>query len=86
MLILPTLQTITQKMLIIPQGANHSLITSKPLLATMLWQCLEKVTKEANREGSPIECPPNSPSTYQNIVGSIPMFEPNNPIMSGAPK
>jgi hypothetical protein len=46
MLILPTLQIITQ-MQIIPEKANHSLITSKPLLVTMLWQRVEKVTKEA---------------------------------------
>jgi hypothetical protein len=43
------------------------------------------VTKKAIIERSPIEGMPNSLSTYQNIVGSIPMFEFNNP-MSGAPK
>ncbi len=43
------------------------------------------MTKEAIIERSLIEGLPNSPSTYQNIVGSIPMFEPNNP-MNGAPK
>lgn len=44
MLILLTLQIITQ-IQIIPQGANHALITSKPLLVTMFWQHLKKVTK-----------------------------------------
>jgi len=51
----------------------------------MFWQCLKNVTKKAIIERSSIKGLLNSPSTYQNIVGSIPMFEPNNP-MNGAPK
>jgi hypothetical protein len=45
----------------------------------------KKCDKRGNNEGSPIEGLPNSPSTYQNIVGSITMFEPDN-LMNGAPK
>jgi hypothetical protein len=35
----------------------------------MLWQHLQKGGKRGNSEGSPIEGPPNSQSTYENIVG-----------------
>jgi len=47
MLILPTLQIITQ-MQIISQGANRSLITSKPLLVKNALTMLKKCDKKGN--------------------------------------